>query len=49
MPLLVVLFRVPLTTAVGTRADNFYRAAGWSDTGRSRSGEVIFRLPRPGR
>jgi GNAT superfamily N-acetyltransferase len=40
---------VQLTTAVGTRADNFYRAAGWSDTGRSRSGEVIFRLPRPGR
>lgn len=38
---------IQLTTAVGTRADAFYRAAGWADVGRSRSGEVIFRLPRP--
>lgn len=38
---------IRLTTAVGTRADQFYRAAGWTDVGRSRSGEVIFTLPRP--
>lgn len=39
---------IELTTAPGTRADRFYRAAGWADTGRSRSGEVIFRLDRSG-
>lgn len=39
---------ITLTTAPGTRADAFYRAAGWADTGRSRSGEVIFRLSRSG-
>lgn len=38
---------IQLTTAPGTRADQVYRAAGWADVGRSRSGEVIFRLARP--
>lgn len=38
---------IQLTTAPGTRADRFYRAAGWTDVGRSRSGEVIFHRERP--
>lgn len=38
---------IQLTTAPGTRADSFYRAAGWADVGRSRSGEIIFRRERP--
>jgi GNAT superfamily N-acetyltransferase len=37
---------ISLTTAPGTRAERFYRAAGWRDVGRSRTGEVIFRLER---
>lgn len=37
---------IQLNTAPGTRADHFYRAAGWADIGRSRSGEVLFRLER---
>jgi GNAT superfamily N-acetyltransferase len=38
---------ITLTTSPGTRAEAFYRSAGWLDTGRSRSGEVLFRLTRP--
>jgi GNAT superfamily N-acetyltransferase len=34
-----------LTTAPGSRAEGFYRAAGWTDVGRSAKGEVIFRSP----
>src|SRR5215471_15952095 len=29
-----------LTTGPGTRAEKFYRAAGWSDVGRTTKGEV---------
>jgi len=32
-----------LTTDPGTRAARFYRRAGWTDTGRTRQGEIIFR------
>lgn len=35
--------RLTLTTAPGTRADRLYRAAGWTDVGRSPTGEVEFR------
>jgi GNAT superfamily N-acetyltransferase len=31
-----------LTTDPGTRAERFYRRAGWADTGRTREGEIIF-------
>ena len=31
-----------LTTAPGTRAERFYRAAGWTDTGRDAAGEIRF-------
>lgn len=31
-----------LTTDSGTRADGFYRAAGWRDMGRSLGGEIVF-------
>lgn len=33
-----------LSTAPGTRADEFYRRQGWQETGRTRSGEVRFEL-----
>jgi len=32
-----------LTTGPGTRAERFYRANGWEETGRQGDGEVIFR------
>ena|SRR5690349_12587170 len=35
-----------LTTAPGTRAEQFYRTAGWRETGR-RSEEIRFELTRP--
>lgn len=40
-----------LTTDPGTRADRFYRRAGWTDTGQTEEGEVIFerRLTLPSR
>jgi ribosomal protein S18 acetylase RimI-like enzyme len=31
-----------LTTGAGTRAEGFYRAAGWRDMGRSLGGEIVF-------
>ncbi|MBX0292105.1 GNAT family N-acetyltransferase [Hymenobacter sp. HSC-4F20] len=33
-----------LSTAPGTRAEEFYRRQGWQDTGRTGSGEVRFEL-----
>lgn len=33
-----------LSTAPGTRAEGFYRRAGWRETGRTASGEVRFEL-----
>ena len=33
-----------LTTAPGTRAERFYRAAGWRDAGPERDGEIRFEL-----
>ena len=33
-----------LSTAPGTRAEGFYRRAGWRETGRTASGEVRFAL-----
>lgn len=35
-----------LSTAPGTRAEGFYRRAGWRETGRTTSGEVRFELAR---
>jgi len=37
-----------LTTDPGTRAERFYRAAGWRDAGRTEAGEVRFELSRAG-
>lgn len=37
---------VELSTGPGTRAEQFYRTAGWTEVGRSRSGEILFRLAR---
>jgi GNAT superfamily N-acetyltransferase len=34
-----------LTTEPGTRAERFYRAAGWTEAGRTSRGEVLFELP----
>ncbi|MBL8569265.1 MAG: GNAT family N-acetyltransferase [Phreatobacter sp.] len=34
-----------LSTEEGTRADRFYRQNGWTDVGRTDSGEVIFQKP----
>jgi GNAT superfamily N-acetyltransferase len=34
--------RVWLSTQPGTRAEKFYRAAGWTDAGRTTNGEVRF-------
>jgi GNAT superfamily N-acetyltransferase len=36
-----------LTTEPGTRAERFYRAAGWIDAGRTESGEIRLELSRP--
>ena len=33
-----------LSTAPGTRAEGFYRRAGWRETGRTRNGDVRFEL-----
>lgn len=38
------LDRLSLSTAVGTRAQHFYEAAGWSNVGRTPKGEVQFEL-----
>jgi GNAT superfamily N-acetyltransferase len=35
-----------LSTAPGTRAEGFYRRAGWRETGRTKSGEVRFELTK---
>ncbi|MFN4016770.1 MAG: GNAT family N-acetyltransferase [Reyranella sp.] len=32
-----------LTTGPGTRAERFYRANGWKETGRQEDGQIIFR------
>ena len=42
--------RVPrlwLSTTPGTRAEGFYRAAGWRDAGAAPHGEIRFELARP--
>jgi GNAT superfamily N-acetyltransferase len=36
-----------LTTEAGTRAEGFYRAAGWRHAGRTPHGELTFVLDRP--
>ena len=36
--------KVWLSTAPGTRAESFYRTAGWKDRGRLASGEIKFEL-----
>ena len=36
-----------LSTAPGTRAERFYREAGWTKTGITPSGEIRFELSRP--
>ena len=36
-----------LATQAGTRAERFYRAAGWRDAGTTPHGELAFRLDRP--
>jgi len=33
-----------LSTAKGTRAANFYKAAGWQEDGLTKTGEILFRL-----
>jgi GNAT superfamily N-acetyltransferase len=38
------LERLWLTTQPGTRAESFYRRAGWTDVGRTSRGEVRFEL-----
>ncbi len=38
--------RIALSTEPGTRAEAFYRAAGWSVTGTTASGELSFELRR---
>ena len=38
--------RITLTTDPGTRADRFYRARGWVDTGLNQNGEICFELVR---
>ena len=41
------LERVWLTTTPDTRAERFYRAAGWHESGVDPSGEVRFEMTRP--
>jgi GNAT superfamily N-acetyltransferase len=41
------LERAWLTTTRGTRAERFYRAAGWRESGVDASGEVRFEMTRP--
>jgi GNAT superfamily N-acetyltransferase len=38
-----------LTTGPATRAERFYRAAGWREAGREPNGELRFELSPPGR
>ena len=38
------LERLWLTTEPGTRAESFYRAAGWRAAGRTRDGQVRYEL-----
>lgn len=33
-----------LSTAKGTRAEKFYKAAGWQEDGLTTTGEIVFRL-----
>jgi len=40
--------RVWLSTGAGTRAEGFYRAAGWRDAGLTAHGELRFEMERPG-
>ena len=40
------LTRLWLTTGRGTRAENFYRRAGWHECGNNEKGEIIFELLR---
>ena len=42
------LSRLWLTTTAATRAERFYKAAGWRETGRADDGELRFELVRPG-
>ena len=37
-----------LGTDPGTRAERFYRAAGWQYTGKAANGEALFELRNPG-
>ena len=39
--------RLWLTTGPGTRAEAFYRAAGWQDAGPSAHGEIRFEMAAP--
>ena len=41
------LQRLWLTTGPATRAERFYRAAGWQDMGPSAHGEIRFEIGRP--
>ena len=41
------LQRVWLTTGADTRAERFYRAAGWRDMGFTDRGEIRFEMDRP--
>jgi GNAT superfamily N-acetyltransferase len=34
--------RLRLDTASGTRAEHVYRAAGWTEVGRTAGGDVVF-------
>jgi GNAT superfamily N-acetyltransferase len=38
-----------LSTAPGTRAEKFYRSAGWKETGMTSSGEIRFEMERMNR
>lgn len=39
--------RLWLSTVPGTRAEGFYRAAGWRDAGAASHGEIRFEITRP--
>ncbi|MCB1555350.1 MAG: GNAT family N-acetyltransferase [Xanthomonadales bacterium] len=41
------LTRLHLSTEAGTRAESFYRRAGWTETGRNAHGEIEFEMLRP--
>jgi GNAT superfamily N-acetyltransferase len=41
------LSRLWLTTTAATRAERFYRTAGWCEMGRAEDGELRFELARP--